>query len=403
MDWTVTTVFLVVYFGMLLGRLPGLALDRSGVALLGALVLIVVGKLSTEEAWESVDVSTLALLLGLMIVSAQLRMGGFYAEITRWVGAWDLSPVALLAAMMSTAAILSALLTNDIVCLAMAPILIAICAGRGLRPLPHLLGLACAANIGSAATLIGNPQNILIGETLDLDFGNFVLQAIPPTALGLIAAWLLIACLQRGQWTCQSQTISVAAPAFRKWPVAKGLVVLAGIMAGFVFTSLPREIVALGGAAFLLLSRQNHTRDFLGLVDLPLLVLFAGLFVVNHAFETSGEMARVVSAAHFMGIDLSAPGCLFGSTVLLSNIVSNVPAVILLLPIATHSLAGLVLALASTLAGNLLVVGSVANMIVVDQAAHLGVIITWRDHVRVGVPVTMATLLIAAVWIWAIA
>lgn len=403
MDGLVTGVFGLVYLGMVLGRLPGLALDRTGVALLGALALVVLGALDTQAAWDAVDVPTLSLLLGLMIVSAQLRLGGFYAAVTRRVGAWQASPPALLAALMGTAALLSALLTNDIVCLAMAPILVEICAGRGLRPLPHLLGLACAANIGSAATLIGNPQNMLIGEALALDFGRFILQATPPSLLGLGAAWGVLVLLQRGDWTCAAQPRAIEAPPFRAWPVAKGLLVLAGVLSGFLVTPWPREVIALGGAALLLLSRRNHSRDFLGLVDWQLLVLFAGLFVVNHAFEASGEMARAVSAARGAGVDLAAPGWLFGTTVLLSNLVSNVPAVMLLLPLATHPLAGPLLALASTLAGNLFIVGSIANIIVVDQAARLGVSISWRDHARVGIPVTVITLAIAAGWLWCIA
>lgn len=398
MDWLIPATFGVVYLGMVLGRLPGLALDRTGVALLGALMLVVSGRVGTQAAWDAVDVPTLALLLGLMIVSAQLRMAGFYAAVTRRLGAWEGTPQALLAWVMIAAAALSALLANDIVCLAMAPVLVEVCARRGVQPLPYLLGLACAANIGSAATLIGNPQNMLIGQALHLSFTKYLLQATPPAVLGVAAAWAIIVALQH-EWTAPATAVEVAAEPYRQWPVAKGLGVLALVLAGFLFAPWPREVVALGGAALLLTSRSKHTRDFMGLVDWQLLVLFAGLFVVNHAFAQAGYLAGALGWVKGHGVDPAQPAWLFGGTLLLSNVVSNVPAVMLLLPAATYPLGGPVLALSSTLAGNLFIVGSIANIIVVDQAARLGVKISWHKHAAVGVPITLATLALAAAWL----
>jgi Na+/H+ antiporter NhaD/arsenite permease-like protein len=146
-------------------------------------------------------------------------------------------------------------------------------------------------------------------------------------------------------------------------------------------------------------SRRMTTRSILSLIDWNLLTLFAGLFVVNHALESSGLLAQLIERITATGIDPRQPGWLFGLTVVLSNLVSNVPATMLLLPIATHPLAGPILALSSTLAGNLFIVGSIANIIVVDQASQMGVRITWKDHARVGIPVTLVTLGIAALWL----
>jgi Na+/H+ antiporter NhaD/arsenite permease-like protein len=162
---------------------------------------------------------------------------------------------------------------------------------------------------------------------------------------------------------------------------------------------VPREVLALGAAALLLTSRRMASRDLIGLVDWHLLVLFIGLFVVNHAVAAAGLAARASSALQASGIDLGDMRWLFPATAVLSNLVSNVPAVMLLLPHTRHPLAGPILALSSTLAGNLLIVGSIANIIVVDQAAALGVRIGWREHARVGVPVTLATLAIGAAWL----
>jgi Na+/H+ antiporter NhaD/arsenite permease-like protein len=180
----------------------------------------------------------------------------------------------------------------------------------------------------------------------------------------------------------------------------KGIAVVTAVMAAFLFTGWPRELVALAAAGALLLSRRMASRDMLGLVDWQLLVLFAGLFIVNAAMVQSGQLAMAFDTLRGAGIEVAQPATLFGVTVVLSNLVSNVPAVMLLLPAATHELAGPILALASTLAGNLLIVGSIANLIVVDQAQRLNVTIEWRTHLRVGAPVTVATLAVAAIWLW---
>jgi Na+/H+ antiporter NhaD/arsenite permease-like protein len=400
MDWQILTVFLLVYLGMVLGRIPGLALDRTGVALLGALVLIAIGHTSLPEAWAAVDVPTIALLFGLMVVSAQFRLGGFYSRLTRRLAAAEVTPETLLALLVAVVGGLSALLANDIVCLAMAPVLAEGCARRGLDPKPFLLALALAANVGSAATLIGNPQNMLIGQALQLSFAGYLLDAGVPALLGLGVVWWVVARLGRGSWHRPTPVPEVPAPAFSGWQTGKGLTVLALLTLAFLFAPWPREILALAAAALLLTSRRTSSRTVLGLVDWHLLVLFIGLFVVNHALAASGMLASALQYMAAAGLDVTGPAALFGVTIVLSNLVSNVPAAMLLLSAATHPLAGPILALASTLAGNLFIVGSIANIIVIDQAERLGISISWRDHARVGVPVTVLTLMIAAGWLW---
>jgi Na+/H+ antiporter NhaD/arsenite permease-like protein len=400
MDRTVLLVFLFVYSGMVLGRIPGLALDRTGIALLGALSLLAAGKVSLPEAWLAVDVPTIALLFGLMVVSAQFRLGGFYTRITRRLAAAEVSPATLLALLVGVSGLLSALLANDIVCLAMAPILAEGCSRRGLDPKPFLLALALAANVGSAATLIGNPQNMLIGQTLQLSFAGYLLDAGVPALLGLGVVWWVVARFSRQAWHRPTPVPEVPAPSFSGWQTGKGLAVLLLLILAFLFAPWPREILALAAAALLLTSRRTSSRAVLGLVDWNLLILFIGLFVVNHALAASGMLASGLEHMAAVGLEVTRPPVLFGMAVLLSNMVSNVPATMLLLPSATHPLAGPILALATTLAGNLFIVGSIANIIVVDQAARLGVGISWREHARVGVPVTLVTLAIAAGWLW---
>jgi len=403
LDTSLLLIFILVYLGMLLGRMPGLALDRTGIALLGAIAIVVSGRLQPEAAWGSIDTPTIGLLLGLMVVSAQFRLGGFYSSFTIWLAARPVAPLTLLAYVVAAAGVLSSLLSNDIICLAMAPVLLEGCARRGLDPVPFLLALACSANVGSAATLIGNPQNMLIGQVLGLDFGLFSLQAALPVLLSLVLVWAVVGWVYRGRWQREMELPEVAHQPFQAWQTIKGMVVLLLLVVGFLFSALPREVLALAAAGVLLISRRMHTRTMLGLVDWQLLVLFAGLFVVNHAMALSGNLDRLVELLLVIGIDLTRPEVLFGSGVLLSNLVSNVPATMLLLPFAEDPLAGPVLALSTTLAGNLLIIGSIANIIVVDQAERLGLKISWGQHARVGVPVTLLTLMVTGGWLYLLA
>ena len=398
----VLVIFVLVYLGMLLGRLPRLQLDRTGVALLGAIALVASGRLTLEEAVGAIDIGTLALLFALMVVSAQLRLGGFYTRVTRALTSMDLSPPAFLGALVFVVGALSAVFSNDVVCLAVTPVLLEACARRGLDPVPFLLALACAANVGSAATLIGNPQNMLIGQALDLSFSGYLLAATPVCVVCLTAVWAVIVGQSQGRWLSRAtvSVVSVDLPPFNAWQTAKGLLVVAVLLCAFLFSPWPRELVALTGAGWLLMSRRTHSRDMLELVDWQLLVLFAGLFVVNDAFQRTELPSQIVQALGVAGFHIAYPASLFGLTVVLSNAVSNVPAVMLLLPYSGHDLAGMILGLASTFAGNLLIVGSIANIIVVDSAAHGGVSIDWRRHARTGVPVTLVTLLLSAVSLW---
>jgi Na+/H+ antiporter NhaD/arsenite permease-like protein len=408
MQTTVLLVFGVVYVGMILGALPFLQLDRTGIALLGAIALIGAGALTLEEAWQAVHVPTLILLFAFMVLSAQLRMGGFYTWVTHRTGHLPLSPPKLLAALIAIVATLSAVFSNDVVCLAMAPVLIDVCLARRLNPIPFLLALACSANVGSALTLIGNPQNMLIGERLKLSFSGYLLEAAIPVVLGLVVVWGFIAWRSRGIWALAAEEAATDAvpahleppPRVDRWQTAKGLCVAIVVLVLFLTAPLPREVMALTAAGVLMMSRKLHSTKMLGLVDWQLLVLFMGLFIVNHALDKTGLMHRAVEHMSALGMDLHEPLPLFIASFVLSNIVSNVPAVMLLLPVATHQLAGPLLALASTLAGNLLIVGSIANIIVVDAACRRGLVIDWRRHAWTGIPVTLVTMVISWGYLW---
>jgi Na+/H+ antiporter NhaD/arsenite permease-like protein len=402
MATTVVAVFAVVYLGMILGGLPFLQLDRTGVALLGAIAIVGLGVLTPEEAAQSIHLPTLLLLFSFMVISAQMRLGGFYTRVTLQIADLRVSPPALLAAVIGVVGVLSAIFSNDVICLAVAPVLADACLARRLDPVPYLLGLACAANVGSAATLIGNPQNMLIGQVLELSFAGYFLEAIVPVLLGLAATWGVIVWQTRGRW----RTVLDDPPperrqddaVYSRWQTVKGLAVACALIGAFLLTDLPRDVLALIGAGLLLMSRRLHSNKMLGLVDWELLILFIGLFVVNHALAQTGLTAQAMGILADAGVPVSEAVPLFAATLVLSNVVSNVPAVMLLLPAATEPFSGPMLALVSTLAGNLFIVGSIANIIVVDAARRRGIALDWRSHARAGVPVTLVTLAITAAW-----
>jgi Na+/H+ antiporter NhaD/arsenite permease-like protein len=403
LDWGIVAVFGVVYLGMFLGGLPRLKLDRSGVALLGAIAAIAFTGQTVEQAARAVDLPTIVLLFAFMVVSAQMRLGGFYTAVTRSVGTLPLPRAGLLAVLIAVAGALAAVFSNDIVCLAMTPVVARLCLQRGLQPLPFLIGLACAANIGSAATLIGNPQNMLIGSMMKLHFADYLRLALPPVAASLLLLWLWLAWGPGARAGAAVPAVDAPTPIEDEPPfdavqTAKGLSVATLLLLVFLFTGWPRDVAALVGAGVLLLSRRLHSAQVMGYVDWQLLLLFIGLFVVNDAFASTGLAADAVRWLGTQGVHLADPGPLLVVGAALSNLVSNVPAVMLLLPHLQGDSAGAMLALVSTFAGNLLLVGSIANLIVVDLARRSGIDIDWKQHARTGVPVTLATLLL--VWGW---
>ena len=411
--WPIAAVFAVVYVGMFLGGLPTLKLDRSGIALLGAIAVIPLIGSSVEDAARAVDLPTLVLLFAFMVLAAQMRLGGFYTEVLRRGLSPKLSPRGLLAVLLLVAALLSAVFSNDVICLALTPLVARLALRRSLPPLPFLVGLACASNIGSGLTLIGNPQNMLIGSMLKLPFGAYLQVAALPVGLSLLLLWAWLARSLPARKAIDpiavtAVTAASAAPSARAdeppfdlWQSIKGLGVAVALMVVFLFTGWPRELAALVGAGVLLMSRRLHSAEVMGFVDWPLLLLFIGLFVVNHAFAQTGYAAQAVAWLQVQGLALERPAVLAGVTVLLSNLVSNVPAVMLLLPHlgSDPQQAGTQLALVSTFACTLLLVGSIANLIVADLAAREGITLDWKRHALTGLPVTLLSL--GLVWLFA--
>lgn len=395
-------IFLLTYLGVAIGGIPGLAIDRTGIALLGAIAMVASGALDERAALLAIDLPTMLLLFSLMVVSSQLALGGFYTRVATALENSLRQPRKFLVMSMLAVAGLSAVLTNDVVCLALAPLIAATTRRAGLNPVPHLLGLAAAANIGSAATIIGNPQNILIGQFGRLHFGHFLAWCSVPALLSLGAAIAILLVAYRGRFGLEN---SADGPATEATPYdahqsRKGLLALTVVMALF-FTPLPREIVALCAAGWLLCSRRMSTRALLGEVDWHLITLFCGLFIVIKGLEATGLPAGLMDRFAAGGFTLTHPFTLAGVSVLLSNLVSNVPATMLLAKFLdpAHPLPWYLLALTSTFAGNLITIGSIANLIVIEQARLRGVKLGFREHAKTGIPITLASLVITLAWV----
>jgi Na+/H+ antiporter NhaD/arsenite permease-like protein len=397
------TVFVLTYVGMALGRVPGLAVDRTGVALLGLIVLLASGDLTLEEAGAAVDMPTIALLFALMILSAQFEHSGFYGWVANRIVHAAKSPKILLAVLIAVTGALAAIFTNDVVVFALTPLVAAGLMSQKLDPRPYLIGLAGAANAGSAATLIGNPQNILIGQAGGLDFWSYFVLALPPTLAALVITFVAVLATWRlAPAVEQSSAHAVAPPPIDRFQMAKGLAAVA-ILVGLFLTPLPRELSALAVAGLLLMSRRLSSRAMIGAVDWHLLLLFACLFGVTAAFAKTGLSQDGLAWLSSQGLLPDRLSVLTPLTLAASNTIGNVPAVILIIKLMPGLSDGVLAALAllSTFAGNLLLTGSLCNIIVAERAAGAGAPLSFADFARSGIPMTLASLAATVAWLWA--
>ena len=395
-------IFAVTYIVIAIGRLPGFRLDRAGAALVGASLMLAVGGVGIDEVSRVIDFDTVALLLGMMIVVGNLRLSGFFRLVTGWSVARARHPLALLAAVTLTSGVFSAFLLNDAICLVMTPLVADVVRRLERNPMPYLLAVAMAANIGSVATITGNPQNILIGGFSRIPYDAFASALAPVAAVGLIMTIALIALCYRGEFGGRAAWRLVPPrPAHLHRPLAIKSVLVVGLMVAAFFAGQPPAKVALIAGGFMLLTRIVRSERIYREIDWPLLLMFAGLFVVVAGFEKALLTPDVVAGIGRMGfVDM---GVLSAVTAVLSNLVSNVPAVLVLRPFVGQAgdpqHAWLVVAMASTLAGNLTVLGSVANLIVVQLARAEGVTIGFWEYFRVGAPLTVLTILLGLWWL----
>ena len=396
-------IFALTYLGIALGHVPGLKLNRTGIALLGAIAIIIFSRMPTTSVVGLVNWPTILLLFGFFVISAQLRLSGFFGLVANAIAARLDNPARFLFDLMLVTAGLSAFLNHDIVCFVFAPVVATALIRRKINPVPFLIALAIASNIGAAATFVGNPQNMLIAEVAGLDFGPYALWCMAPVLFALACAYAIIWLMSRHHLTCSVPLPDDGehyAQPFNRLHTIKGLVILVLVIA-FFFTRIPKEITALTAAAVHLASPRFRTEDILKLVDWSILVLFMGLFVVTGAFQATGYGNHVVPWLAQAGWNLHSPSILAVVTALLSNLINNAAAVLLLVKVVdvTNPTTAYVLALANSFGGSLIIIGSVSNIIVVQQARELGIKISFRDFARLGVPVTLAALAGLLAWV----
>ncbi len=389
-------IFILTYLGIAAGRIPGLKVDRTGIALLGAIAIMVFSSISTNDIIAFVNWPTILLLFGFFVLSAQLRLSGFFDKVAVATSNRLGHPARFLLLLMLVTAGLSAFLNHDIVCFVFTPLVATALLRRKLNPVPFLIAVAIASNIGAAATLVGNPQGMMIAQIAHLSFGRYVLWCFIPVVFALVSAYGLIWFLSRDHLDYHGPVTGadrVTSQPYNRGHTIKGLVIL-GLVIAFFFSSIPKELIAITAAGIHLASPLYRTEDMLGLVDWSVLVLFTGLFIVTGAFQATGLGVQLVQWLASIGLNLQSLPILAIVTGTLSNLINNSAAVMLLVKLTNvaNPLVAYVLALSNSFGGSLIIIGSVSNIIVVQKASEMGIKISFRDFARLGVPVTLTAM-----------
>jgi Na+/H+ antiporter NhaD/arsenite permease-like protein len=394
-------IFAGSYFVFALGKFPWMKIDRPGAAIIGAVLMVAFSIVGAQEALQSIDFATIVLLFSMMLVVANLRLAGFFERIAEWI-VERLHPHHLLPTVVFTGGLFSAFLVNDIVCLVMKPFVLHMARRLQVPPVPYLIALATASNIGSVATITGNPQNMLIGSLSGISYVDFLAHLAPVAIAGLLLNWAIV------YWLClkgigdRAEVKEVlSAPEFQYEPMRKKPVVVLVMVLGGFLAGVPPAMTAAIGAAVLLITRTIEPKRVYDEIDWGLLVFFVGLFIIVAGADRAGLTAHLLEPV--ADLDLHRLAIFVPVTAVVSNLVSNVPAVMLLRTLIgsfpdPHA-GWLALAMASTLAGNLTITGSVANIIVVERAAAEGVSIGFREYFRIGLPVTLASLGVGVLWL----
>ena len=403
-------VLILTYFGMAAGRIAWLRVDRTGIALLAVIALLATGQMTLDDFGSAVDMPTLALLFAMMIISAQFAESGFIDYCARTIIGSRGGAAALLALTVAIGGALSAVLANDILIAAMAPLLIAGAQNRGLDPRPFAIALAASANAGSAATMIGNPQNMLLGTMGRLDFWRFLTIGAVPALFALIVVFAVVwwqwhRRIDDGTGASDGAGAAVDTPAITGHPfdrvqTIKGGVALLLLLLLFL-TPLPREIVALFIAALLLANRKITSGTMIAAVDWPLLLLVSCLFAITGMLNHVGVAAQLLVFLHKHGLLPDSLVLLAPFSLVTSNAIGSLPAAMLLFQVwqlPPHAVL-YALAVLSTLSGNLMLSGSLTNILIAERAERMGAPLSFSDHLRAGVPIVAISLLFAVLWL----
>jgi len=401
----VLLVLILTYIGMAAGRIAWLQVDRTGIALLAVIALLLTGQMNLDDFGTNIDLPTLALLFAMMIISAQFAESGFIDLCARMLTSTQHGTTALLALTVAIGGGLAAVLANDILIITIAPLLIVGARARGCDPRPFAIALAASTNAGSAMTLIGNPQNILVGEIGRLNFWRFMDVCAVPALFSLVTVFLVVWLQWRrriftGTGPDPADMSAVTSHPFDRNQTIKGAVALAALL-GLFLTPLPRELGALAIAALLLANRKITSRTMIAAVDWPLLLLVACLFAVTGALNQAGISGRLLTVLsdHNMLPNGLIPLTVF--SVATSNAIGSLPAAMLLLQVWPTPPPGVLysLALLSTLAGNLFLSGSLTNVLIAERAERVGARLGFVDHAKAGVPIAVISLAFTFCWL----
>lgn len=401
MTTTAIIIFVITFLGIIYTRLPKVNIDRPSAAFFGAVAMILFGVLTFEEAVQAIDFNTIALLLGMMIVIAVLEIDGFFTFIAEKTISLSKTRNQLLIIIIFVTGIASAFLVNDAVVLLFTPVIIHICRSANLKPIPYLLAEIFASNIGSAMTITGNPQNILIGMQSGIPYSKFLFHLLPIAFIGMIIIVVFIKLFFRKEfgngarlefikdefnYDFKSMKFSV--------PIFLGMIILFFFSHSFDI-SIP--LIALSSASLILILGKIKPSQVIKEVDWVLLLFFAGLFIVVHGIEKVGVLDQFIENTPISN-NLEGIVSLHALSLFLSQIVSNVPYTILMLPIlksASSDLLWLSLASAATLAGNATIIGAVANIIVIEVAKKYEIEIGFWQFFKIGIIITIITLFIS--------
>jgi len=394
-------IFIITYVGIIFTRLPWINIDRPSAAFFGAVAMILFNVLNFEEAIFSIDFNTIALLLGMMIIITTLQLDGFFSFIARKTMAFSRTRFRLMVIIVFVTGISSAFMVNDAVVLLFTPVIIALCLTYRINPVPYLIAEILASNVGSAMTMTGNPQNMMIGINSGISYGAFLLHLLPVSLFGLLIIIIVMRLLYRGvfkdqtplkmhengfEYNFKSMKISV--------PIFLGVVLL------FFFSKMLQisiPMIALLGGSLILIFGKIKPSKVIKEIDWVLLLFFASLFIVVHGVEKAGLMEYIISSKPLTS-DFAGISALHGISLVASQLVSNVPFTVAILPlmktIPSDSM-WIALASASTLAGNATIIGAMANLIVIESAKHQKVHIGFFEFFKAGIITTILTFILS--------
>ncbi len=393
-------VIVLTLYGIAVGSYPAFRMNRATIALVGAAVLIFIGSISLQQAYDSIDLNTILLLFSMMIINGNLRICGFFKLLSTKIISLAKTPNQLLALIIFSSGILSAFFLNDTIVIIFTPLVIEVTKTLKRNTIPYLIALVTAANIGSSATIIGNPQNMIIGVSSGIPFTKYALYQTPPAILGLLIVWVVISLIYKSEFTrtrfekLELEKVKPYRPLLIKSLVSSVVMIVAFLL------GVPVTLAAFGAASLLLITRRLKPERVFLEIDWGLLVFFTALFVVTKSIDTAGfgkYLTLTLVPYISQGITSFAV-----SSAILSNIVSNVPAVLLYRPVIPTLInteqAWMILGMATTFAGNLTLIGSVANLIVAESARKHFIHLSFREYLKSGLIITIISLLFGIIW-----